>query len=91
MYYVYVLKSRKDEGLYIGYTKDLEKRLSEHNKGLNISTKKRRPLGLIYYEAYLSETDARTREERLKKFKNSYKELTKRIVSSMQYQKVVGD
>ena len=30
MFYVYVLKSRKNNNLYIGYTKDLKKRLGEH-------------------------------------------------------------
>ena len=83
MYYVYVLKSKKDKGLYIGYTKDLEARFNEHNKGLCISTRKRKPFRLVYYEAYLSERDARIREERLKKFKNSYKELIKRINNSI--------
>jgi predicted GIY-YIG superfamily endonuclease len=33
MFYVYVLHSDKDEGLYIGYTGNLRKRLTEHNTG----------------------------------------------------------
>ncbi len=32
MFYVYVLKSVKDDGLYIGYTDDLKRRIFEHNK-----------------------------------------------------------
>ena len=79
MYYIYVLKSEKDKSLYIGYTANIETRFSQHNKGLCNSTEDRRPFSLIYYEAYSSEQDARTRETRLKKFKNSYKELIKRI------------
>ena len=79
MYYVYVLKSKKDKGLYIGYTEDMEGRFNEHNKGLCISTKNRRPFNLAYYEAYSSKSDACIRDFRLKKFKNSYKELLKRI------------
>jgi len=67
MYYVYILKSLKDEKLYIGSTNDLKRRLSEHNNGLNRSTKARRPFELRYYESYSSEYDARTREYRLKK------------------------
>jgi len=90
MYYVYVLRSEKDKGLYIGYTKDLKARLTEHNAGLCVSTRGRRPFHLVYYEAYSSESDARVRERRLKKFKNSYKELIKRIGNSLQEEKSGG-
>jgi putative endonuclease len=83
MYYVYVLESEKDDRLYIGCTKDLKKRVQEHNSGLNCSTRYRAPLRLIYYKAYLSLRDARIREARLKKFKNAYTELKKRIVYSL--------
>jgi len=51
-YYLYVLKSRKDDKLYIGKTKDLVRRYKEHNLGIVQSTKGRRPLNLVYYEAY---------------------------------------
>ena len=53
IYYTYVLKSSKDNKLYIGHTNNLKKRLVEHNKGVVDSTKSRRPLKLIYYEACL--------------------------------------
>jgi putative endonuclease len=66
MYYVYVLKSNKDLGLYIGYTRDLKRRFTEHNSGLSLSTKNRAPLKLIYYEAFSNSTDARNREKYLK-------------------------
>jgi len=66
MHYVYVLKSQKDEGLYIGYTKDLKKRFEQHNKGLSLSTKNRLPFELIFYESFLNSSDARSREKYLK-------------------------
>lgn len=66
MYYVYVLKSKKDNSLYIGYTKDLKRRFSEHNKGWSRSTKYKRPYLLIFYEAFISRIDAKHREEYLK-------------------------
>lgn len=66
MFYTYVLKSAKDKKYYIGYTNDLSKRYLEHKKGFVISTKNRRPLILIYYEACLNEHDAKRREEYLK-------------------------
>jgi len=66
MYYVYVLQSEKDRGLYIGFTADLRRRLTEHQQGVSISTKSRRPWRLIYYEAYLEKWDAEGREKFLK-------------------------
>lgn len=83
MFYVYVLKSKKDERLYIGYTSNLRKRFQEHNSGLNTSTKNRIPFSLVYYEAYRSIEDAKVREKRLKHFQNSYKELRKRLQYSL--------
>ena len=66
MFYVYVLLSEKDRKRYIGYTSDLQKRLDEHNNGLVLSTKHRRPVELIYYEACLNVEDAKRREKYLK-------------------------
>ena len=66
MFHVYVLQSEVDEGLYIGFTSDLKRRLAEHQEGKSFSTSYRRPCRLIYYEAYLEETDAMGRERYLK-------------------------
>ena len=66
MYYTYVLKSMKDGKMYTGFTKDLKLRFEQHEKGLVQSTKRRRPLELICYEACLSEDDALHRERYLK-------------------------
>jgi len=65
-FYVYVLLSEKDGNFYTGYTHDIEERLLYHNKGLVKSTKYRRPLRLIYFEACLSQQDATRREKYLK-------------------------
>jgi putative endonuclease len=83
MFYVYILKSKKDESLYIGYTNDLKRRFDEHNKGQSRFTKFKIPLELIYYEAYKSQSDAKHREKMLKRFASGYKELKKRIFNSM--------
>ena len=61
-HYVYVLLSEKDDKFYIGRTDDLKRRIAEHRQGKNVSTSKRLPLKLIFYEAYLSESDAERRE-----------------------------
>jgi len=66
MYYVYVLYSKEDKKLYVGYTDNLKRRIAEHQNGLVPSTKHRRPLELIYYEACLSDVDAVAREKSLK-------------------------
>lgn len=65
-HYVYVMESINNSELYIGYTTDLNKRLQEHNRGLNFSTKPYKPWKLIHYEAYRNEKDARRRENYLK-------------------------
>lgn len=62
MYYVYILKSEKDNKLYIGYSTDLKKRFSEHQNGNVRSTRPRRPFELVFYEAYKSMKDAKRRE-----------------------------
>ena len=66
MYYVYILKSEVDGKMYTGRSDDLRRRFKEHNEGLVTSTKNRRPLKLIYYEAYLVKQDAIDRELFLK-------------------------
>ena len=66
MYYTYVLLSEKDNKFYIGFTDNLRKRLTEHNRGLVNSTKSRRPLKLVYCEICLSEKDALKREKYFK-------------------------
>jgi putative endonuclease len=66
MQYIYVLRSQKDGKNYVGYTKNLKLRFEQHNKGLVKSTRDRRPLKLIYYEACVSQQDATKREKYLK-------------------------
>lgn len=66
MFYVYVLRSQKDKKFYTGFTKNLEKRLLEHNNGLSASTKYRIPFDLVYFEACLNQQDAIHREKYLK-------------------------
>ena len=68
MYYTYVLLSMKDMKFYTGYTKDLKLRFEQHQKGIVASTKDRRPLKLIYYEACVDQQDATKREKYLKTF-----------------------
>ena len=80
---MYVLKSNKDNKLYIGYTSDLKKRLKEHNLGLVRSTKSRKPFTLIYYEAYQSKNEAKHREYSLKRRGKALSQLKQRITKSI--------
>ena len=69
MYFVYILKSQKDNKYYIGQTDDVNIRLGLHNNGLVKSTKARRPFILIKKETFVTRGEARKRENYLKKLK----------------------
>lgn len=74
-YYVYILTNRKDGVLYIGFTKDLKKRIIEHkNKRYKNSFSARYSTDkLIYFEEYKYVLDARKREKNMKKWKREWK------------------
>ncbi len=65
-YYVYALKSREKDFLYVGFTTDLGRRFKEHNNKEELSTKHYAPFDLVFYEAYRSKKDAERRERYLK-------------------------
>jgi len=77
MYCVYVLKSLKDKRHYIGYSKDVNLRLAQHNSGQVRSTKSRTPFDVIYTEEFKTSLGVRKRELELKRMKNGiqFKEL----------------
>ncbi|MBU2109449.1 GIY-YIG nuclease family protein [Patescibacteria group bacterium] len=74
MHYVYLLKNKKDNRTYIGYTKNLQRRLKEH--------KDKKP-ELVYYEAYKSEKDARIREIKFKQRGQTVRRLKERLKESL--------
>ncbi len=65
-FYTYVLRSLKDMNYYVGYTRNIMKRINEHNNGKVASTKNRIPLELVYWEGCLNQQDATAREKYLK-------------------------
>ena len=83
MYHVYLLKSRKDNSFYIGYTKDIQRRLQDHNKGFVKYTISRRPWDLVYYETYIALEDATARKRNLKRFGKAFGQLKQRIKNSL--------
>jgi putative endonuclease len=66
MFYVYALKSLKEKQFYVGYTADLQSRISSHKEGDVFATRSGRRLELIYYEASRKQHDALRREKYLK-------------------------
>jgi len=74
MYYVYLLRDIISKKTYIGYTKDLKRRLLEH---------KRKKPELVYYEAYKNKDDARRREQKLKQRGQTARRLKERLKGSL--------
>ena len=70
MYFVYILKSLRDNKYYIGHTANLDARIKRHNNGLIQSTKNRTPFILIKKEEFATRGEARKREIYLKKLKS---------------------
>lgn len=82
-FYVYVIKSLKTGGIYIGCTGDLNKRIVEHNDGKVEYTRSRLPFKLIYFEGYKNKQDAFHREKNLKLRANALTGLKRRIQGSL--------
>ncbi len=66
MFYVYLLRSKRDGKIYTGYTTDLKRRIGQHFSGDVHTTVRMGEIELIYYEAFTNEEDAREREGYLK-------------------------
>lgn len=66
MHYIYVIKSIKDNSLYIGLSNNLKKRLSEHNLGKSKFTKGHLPYKLLTYIAFSNRSIAANFEKYLK-------------------------
>ena len=76
MYYVYALKHPKNSFLYVGYTDNLERRCQQHRHD-------EPGWKLAYFEAYISEKDARIRERKLKHNGSTLGHLRKRIENTL--------
>ena len=76
-YFVYMLKSLGKESVtYVGYTKDLEKRINLHNNNKGAKFTRGRKWELIYKEKHSSKKEAISREYYIKNnrtFRNKIK------------------
>ena len=70
MYYTYVLQSQKDGSYYVGFTKQLQKRIRQHNAGKSKYTSRHVPYQLVYYERFESKQDAVENEKHIKSLNN---------------------
>jgi putative endonuclease len=57
-YYFYILRSKKNGKLYLGYSTNLKDRLKSHNQGINKATKPNIPYELIFFSGFRNKTDA---------------------------------
>ena len=80
-YYVYMLKSLEKKSVtYVGYTKNLPKRIKLHNSGKGAKFTRGRRWKLLYYEKFPTKSEALKREYYIKKnrkFRNLIKKLYK--------------
>ncbi|MCE7992153.1 MAG: GIY-YIG nuclease family protein [Roseivirga sp.] len=69
-FYVYILFSHSRDKYYVGSCDDLERRLADHNTGRSTYTRTGKPWELKYHEIYPSRSEARQRENEIKKKKS---------------------
>lgn len=77
MFYVYIIKGKKSGKFYIGSTQDVEERLRQHAIGNTRSLKDKGPFVLVHKEDFQTRTEARKRENQIKRYKggNAFKKL----------------
>ena len=62
VFFVYIIQSQKDSRLYKGLTRNLDRRIKEHNTGKTKSTKSYKPWKIVYFEEFQNLEEARNRE-----------------------------
>jgi putative endonuclease len=79
-YYVYILRSLKNNSFYKGSTNNLEKRLTEHNDGETKSTTRYVPWKIEWYTTLPTRSEAVLLEKKLKNItsKNRIEEFLKK-------------
>ena len=70
MYKVYILYSRKLDRYYVGYTRDIDRRIKEHNRRKGKYTDGGIPWELVHIEEYETKASAMQREKYIKSQKS---------------------
>lgn len=84
LYYVYILETvgkNQKKRYYTGYTNDLQRRISEHKKGIGAKfCKGKKKIELKYFETFTTRKEAMRREIEIKSYsKQKKRELVKNI------------
>ena len=80
-FYVYMLKLISKKSItYVGYTKDIKKRISLHNSGKGAKFTRGRKWKLIYKEKYSSKNKAISREYYIKKNRKLRNQIKKKFI-----------
>ncbi len=66
MHYFYILRSLKNNKLYLGSTSNLRRRIKEHNDGKSVATKPNIPYELMFYSVFKNKQDAIASEKYFK-------------------------
>lgn len=73
-FFVYIVRCERDNSFYTGYTSNLERRISQHNKGIGSKyTQSHGPVELLYYETFRTRRTAMQREQEIKRFSRKKK------------------
>jgi putative endonuclease len=65
-YYVYAIKSCERKYIYVGLTSNPQRRIEEHNRGKERTTRSYAPFRTLLVERFISRPEARKREKYLK-------------------------
>ena len=80
-FYVYMLKLISKKSItYVGYTKDIKKRISLHNSGKGAKFTRGRKWKLIYKEKFVSKNKAISREYYIKKNRKLRNQIKKKFI-----------
>ena len=88
-YYVYVISNNTKNKIttYVGYTNNLKKRLSLHNKGKGAKFTRGRRWKIIYSERYKTKNEALSREYYIKK-NRKFRNLIKKEFNEKRYSNI---
>ncbi|MBL7850836.1 MAG: GIY-YIG nuclease family protein [Cyclobacteriaceae bacterium] len=70
MWVVYIIESSSTKGFYIGHTNNLNRRLHDHNRGRNRSTKGKGPWRFVFQRQFEARQDCVAFEKHLKSLRN---------------------
>ncbi|MGC4022924.1 MAG: GIY-YIG nuclease family protein [Cyclobacteriaceae bacterium] len=66
MFFVYAIRSKVKNYIYVGLTENLERRISQHNSGYERTTRPYLPFEIIFSESFKTRVEARVKEKYLK-------------------------